>query len=93
MNDDTIGLHTVPENLDVGEVVEESQTEDLSYGNEFGYWVAVASNWKIKDGSTGLEILDTDKGTQYAGVTVYNNTVFGTQIFLINIQETILLQT
>lgn len=86
VNDDTIGLHTVPENLDVGEVVEESQTEDLSYGNEFGYWVAVASNWKIKDGSTGLEILDTDKGSQYAGVTVYNNTVFGTQIFLINIQ-------
>lgn len=86
VNDDTIGLHTVPENLDVGEVVEESQTEDLSYGNEFGYWVAVASNWKIKDGSTGFEILDTDKGSQYAGVTVYNNTVFGTQIFLINIQ-------
>ena len=86
VNDDTIGLHTVPENLDVGEVVEESQTEDLTYGNEFGYWVAVASNWKIKDGSTGFEILDTDKGSQYAGVTVYNNTVFGTQIFLINIQ-------
>lgn len=87
VNNDAIGVNTVPENLDVGEVVEEGITEDLSYGNEFGYWISVASNWKIKDGSTGYEILDSDKGTQFAGVTAYNNTVFGTQIFLINIQS------
>lgn len=84
-NDDTIGLHTVPENLDVGEVVQESITEDLSYGNEFGYWIAVASNWKIKDGSSGTELLESDKGTQYSGITVYDNTVFGTQLFFFNI--------
>lgn len=84
-NDDTIGLHTVPENLDVGEVVQESITEDLSYGNEFGYWIAVASNWEIKDGSSGTEFLESDKGKQYAGITVYDNTVFGTQLFFFNI--------
>lgn len=84
-NDDTIGLHTVPENLDVGEVVQESITEDVSYGNEFGYWIAVASNWKIKDGSSGTELLESDKGTQYSGITVYDNTVFGTQLFFFNI--------
>jgi hypothetical protein len=84
-NDDTIGLHTVPENLDVGEVVQESITEDLAYGNEFGYWIAVASNWKIKDGSSGAELLESDKGTQYAGITVYDNTVFGTQLFFFHI--------
>lgn len=84
-NNDTIGLHTIPENLDVGEVVQESITEDLAYGNDFGYWIAVASNWKIKDGSSGAELLESDKGTQYAGITVYDNTVFGTQLFFFHI--------
>lgn len=86
-NDDTIGLHTIPENLDVGEVIQESITEDLAYRNDFGYWIAVASNWKIKDGSSGTELLESDKGTQYAGITVYDNTVFGTQLFLFNITD------
>lgn len=71
----------------MGEVVQESITEDLAYGNDFGYWIAVASNWKIKDGSSGTEILEKDKGTQYAGITVYDNTVFGTQIFFIHITD------
>ena len=87
VNDDTIGLHTIPENLDVGEVIQESQTEDEAYGNEFGYWVAMATNWLIKDNTTGDELLEWDKGTQYAGVTVYDNTVFGTQIILFHIQS------
>lgn len=86
-NNDTIGMHTVPENIDVGEVIQEIVTEDTSYGNEYGYWIAIASNWKIKDGSTGDEILDGDKGTQYSGVTVYDNTVFGSLIFLIHITD------
>ena len=84
-NDDTIGLHTIPENLDVGEVVQESITEDLAYGNDFGYWIAVASNWQIKDGSDGTEVLDINKGTQNSGITVYDNTVFGTQLFFFHI--------
>ena len=84
-NNDTIGLHTIPENLDIGEVIQESITEDLAYGNDFGYWIAVASNWKIKDGSSGAELLESDKGTQYAGITVYDNTVFGTQLFFFHI--------
>lgn len=87
VNDDTIGLHTIPENLDVGEVIQESITEDLAYGNDFGYWIAVASNWKIKDGSSGTELLESDKGTQYSGITVYDNTVFGTQLFFFHITD------
>lgn len=85
VNDDTIGLHTIPENLDVGEVIEERETEDESYGNEFGYYVGVLSNWKIKDESTGEEFLSSDKGTQNAGITVYDNTVFGEILFLFKI--------
>lgn len=87
VNNDAIGLHTVPENLDVGQVVQELNTEDEAYGNEFGYWIAVASNWKIKDGSNGYEILESDKGSQNSGVSVYDNTVFGTQLFLFNITQ------
>ena len=86
-NNDTIGLHTIPENLDVGEVIQESITEDLAYGNDLGYWIAVASNWTIKDGSSGAEALKSNKGTQFAGITVYDNTVFGTQLFFFHITE------
>lgn len=86
-NNDSIGTNTLPENLDVGDVVQEVITEDSSYGNEYGYWIAVASNWKIKDDSTGNEALDVNKGIQYAGITVYDNTVFGTQLFFFNITE------
>lgn len=84
VNNDTIGLHTIPENLDVGEVIQESITEDLAYGNDFGYWIAVASNWQIKDGSNGTET-DANKGTQNSGITVYDNTVFGTKLFFFHI--------
>lgn len=85
VNDDTIGLHTLPENLDVGEVIEEQETEDESYGNLFGYYVGVLSNWRIKDGSTGEELLPINKGSQNAGISVYDNTVFGEELFLFNI--------
>ena len=87
VNNDTIGLHTIPENLDVGEVIQENITEDSAYGNDFGYWIAVASNWKIKDGSTGTETLESNKGTQNSGITVYDNTVFGTQLFFFHITD------
>lgn len=84
VNDDTIGLHTIPENLDVGEVIEEALTEDASYGNDITYWVAIASNWKIKDGSDSTS---SDKGSQFNGITVINKIVYGTQIFLIEIAQ------
>lgn len=83
--DDTIGLHTIPENLDVGDVIQESVIEDASYGNEFGYWIAIASNWFIKDNSDGTEVLDRDKGEQYAGISVYDNSIFGSELFLFQI--------
>lgn len=88
VNDDTIGLHTVPENLDVGEVIQEAQTQDESYGNEYGYWIALATNWKIKDGSKGTEITESGKGTQYSGITVYDNVVFGTELIFFRIVNT-----
>lgn len=84
VNNDTIGLHTIPENLDVGEVVQENLIEDISYGNTLGYWIAIASNWEITDNSTST---DANKGRQNSGITIYNNTVFGTQLFLFKINS------
>lgn len=76
VNNDTIGLHTVPENLDVGEVICEYTTEDSSYKNDYGYWVAISSNW------------DIHQQKQNAGISVYDNTIFGSQLFLFNITDT-----
>lgn len=42
VNDDTIGANLVPENLDVGEVIELAETEDISY-SEYK-WVAVLTS-------------------------------------------------
>ena len=43
VNDDTIGIHTVPENLDVGEVVQENATEDIALSQY--YWIGVLTNY------------------------------------------------
>ena len=86
VNDDTIGLHTVPENIDVGEVIEESETYDTSYTREYGFWIGVLSNWKINDGSTGGALeTEEQKGKAFSGISVYNNNIFGNQLFLFNI--------
>lgn len=52
VNDDTIGLHTVEENLNVGEVIEESETTDLSYTNEYGYYIGIMSGYTPTDGQS-----------------------------------------
>lgn len=44
VNDDRIGLHTIPENLDVGEVIQESETEDSSYSEYFYVGVLTSHN-------------------------------------------------
>jgi hypothetical protein len=83
VNNDTIGLNTIPENLDIGDVVQESEIEDTSL-SEF-YYIAIESSWTPKDGSTGTEILDDDKGKQFSGITVYNKQVFGKKLHLFEV--------
>lgn len=86
VNDDTIGLHTIPENLDVGEVIQEgAEIEDEVYNNTLSYYIAISSNYTIKDGSDGNELMPADKGSQYDGITVYDNNIFGSKIFLFRI--------
>lgn len=85
-NDDTIGANTLQENLDIGDVVCELTKEDVSL-SEY-YWVAVETAWIPKDGSTGDEILDSNKGSQFDGITVYNKQIFGNQIILFEVNTT-----
>lgn len=70
VNNDTIGLHTINENLNVGEVTEDSEVEDVSLSS-FNY-LAISSSW------------NPASGTQFSGITIYNNQVFGNEIHLIN---------
>lgn len=80
VNDDTIGLNTLDEDLNIGDVIEESSYEDVSL-SEY-YWIAVQTAWQPNDNSTGTEILDSDKGKQFNGITCYNKQIFGTPILL-----------
>lgn len=84
-NDDSIGANTLPENLDVGDVVCEQTTEDISLSQY--YYVAVETAWQPKDGSTGNELTDSGKGSQYSSITVYNKQVFGNQIILFKVNN------
>lgn len=85
VNNDTIGLHTVPENLDIGDVIEEQETEDSSYLSTYGFYIAIATNWKINDNTTGTESTESAKGTQFAGISVYDKVISGNTIALFKI--------
>lgn len=81
VNDDTIGAHTVEENLNVGEVICESIDE---YNKFTGYYIAVSSTYEpssSKD-STGADVNKT-----YSGVNLYNGQIFGDTIFLFDTDE------
>ena len=86
VNDDTIGLHTLAENLNVEDVIAIDEQEDSSLSQY--YWIAVDTAWVIKDGSDGTEQYDSDKGTQFSEITVYNKQIFGTTIILFKASDT-----
>lgn len=72
VNNDEIGLHTVPENISTGDIICEYIEEDVSLSDYS--WVAIASSW------------NPATSEQFSGITVYNNQVFGYQIHLIEAQ-------
>lgn len=73
VNDDTIGLHTLQEDLNIGDVIQEDIQEDLSYTTD--YWIVVESAWQPNDNSTS-------GGKQFSGIGIYNKSVFGTNLYL-----------
>lgn len=68
VNNDTIGLHTVPENLDIGETKVEQVVFDTAITDSF--WVGVLSNYNPA----------TKKDNGF--ITVHNKQVFGSEIYV-----------
>lgn len=69
VNDDTIGINTIPENLDVGTPIQESLDEYLTYGNN-DYYFAINGTYNPL----------TNK--DFIGVNKINGNFFGSWIFL-----------
>ena len=80
--DDTIGLHTIDENLDVGRV-ESILTTKYDFGLSEGSYVIIASNYNPKQNPSWWDKIFHDH--QYTGITIYNNLVSGQQLFVIKI--------
>lgn len=76
VNDDTIGLHTVPENIDAGEMIaiDEWNLPDLT---DY-YYVGVLTDWLPVSGPS-------NSGKQFDGITVYNQGVFGHQLVVFSL--------
>lgn len=70
VNDDTIGLHTVPENLDTGDPIQIYEQEDIGLSQFF--WIGVMSSFNPANNE------------QFSGITMYNNLIYGKQIHLFN---------
>lgn len=80
-NDDTIGNNTELEDIDVGDVKTESITV-VPYNTDASFFICMSSNYQVKDGTTGQEEYEADRGTKYSGINVYNNIVYGTKLIL-----------
>ena len=79
VNDDTVGKHTVDENLNVGELECISESEDTYLKGS--HWIGVLTAW---DPSA-----PTEQEKLFKGIAVYGGTVYGTNLFLFDIREVI----
>ena len=77
---DTIGSNLVEENLDVGDLIEEQETIDTSYTNEYGYFIGIYSGYTPTDNQSS-------GGKNYDGVSVLNNVYSGLDLFLFKITQ------
>lgn len=74
VNNDTIGLHTVPENLDIGEVKQESYDEFLNFGEDGNdYYFCINTTY------------DPTTGSDFEGVCKINGNLCGTFIFCFDV--------
>lgn len=86
VNDDTIGLHTVPENIDTGDMVCESATTDGAISSDLlDYWVGMFCDWLPLDSGTLAPY--QKNGKQYSGITVYNKNVGGHALLLFRLKQ------
>lgn len=75
VSDDTVGLHTIHENLSVGQIICDNVKTSTIIGSESYFWFVIACNYNPSD------------STRYAGVGIYANYPQGNMWFawLVNI--------
>ncbi len=78
VNDDTIGTNLIQEDISVGDVIQESETIDSSYSNEFGYFIGLLTTYLPTDNATS-------GGTSVSGISIYNNVISGFDLVLFKI--------
>lgn len=81
VNDDTIGAHTVPENLDIGEIICEKITKDTSYDLNNGYYIIIESTYNPctkKDFKFFTMVNSIPAGSQYFAFKInpYNDITY-----------------
>lgn len=69
VNDDTVGLHTVQEGLDIGDIISDSERIVNELGAESSYYIVIASNY------------DPTNKDKYAGVGMYAGYAQGSMWF------------
>ena len=74
VNDDTIGLHTVPENIDVGEIISDNKIE-IQMGSSVV--IGVLSNYRPLLTSYNV----------FSGVTYFGKIIFGSALFIFRTDE------
>lgn len=87
VNDDTIGLHTVPENLDTGDpiVKAQSQLQEFDVTND---WIAVESDAVPVEGTHPNKLFTSVYYVFYNNMHVYNRIVSGKKlIFFTNVND------
>lgn len=75
VNNDTIGLHTIDENLNMGTAVQKGYMEEDTALSSWG-WVAIMSSY------------DPKNGDQFQGISIINGNVFGKEVYLVNTNPT-----
>ena len=85
VNNDTIGLHTVPENIDTGDMVCETEIVDSSLSSDLlNYWIGVYTDWLPLD--SGTWAWTKKAGYQFDGITAYNKNVGGHSLLLFQLK-------
>lgn len=64
---DTIGLHTIPEGLEIGDYVVDSTIKQLGLGNNSGYYILASTFVPYLDANDEL-IISTSGGNRYNGI-------------------------
>lgn len=83
VNDDTIGKHTIPENLSVDEVISTFEIQETGIDTSQSFYVILESNYLPLQGS--VDGGTPPVGIQFDGISVYNKGIMGNKLIFFKI--------